>query len=167
MKDAWDKLQMLSESRNNLCLNIVSSMRSLINMTVFVFSTVHTDTLENESVDADQSMRFYTYRKRIQTSVWTWPKTKSVQRQLNSECEKLLENYDEFAAKAIWRRVRRQVERSELELLHKACCKFTLATPYNPVQQETHHNPSEGEYTTKKRHFTRNRPFSIAPHSNH
>ena len=96
-----------------------------------------------------------------------WSKTKSLQRQLNSEREKRFENYDEFAAKTIWRRARRQMERLEFDLLHIARRKFTLATPHNPAQLETHHNPRDGESRTKKRRFTRNRPFRIAPHSNH
>ena len=91
-----------------------------------------------------------------------WSKTKSLQRQLNSEREKLFENWDEFAAKNIWRRVQRQMERLEFDLSLIARRKFILATPYNPAQQDTHHNPREEESRTKKRRFTRNRPFRNA-----
>lgn len=91
-----------------------------------------------------------------------WSKTKLLQRQLNSEREKLFENWDEFAAKNIWRRVRRQMERLEFDLSLIARRKFILATPYNPEQQDTHHNPREEESRTKKRRFTRNRPFRNA-----
>ena len=56
------------------------------------------------------------------------------------------------------------MERLEFDLSLIARRKFTLATPYNPVQQDTHHNPRDRESRTKKRCFTRNR---IAPHSNH
>ena len=62
-----------------------------------------------------------------------WSKTKSLQRQLNSEREKLFENYDEFAAKTIWR-AWRQLERLEFDLSLIARRKFTLPTPYNPAQ---------------------------------
>ena len=79
----------------------------------------------------------------------------------------LFENYDDFAAKTIWRRTRRQMERLEVDLLYKARRKFTLATPYNPVQQVTRYDPRDGESRTKKRRFTRNRPIRMALHSNH
>ena len=94
-----------------------------------------------------------------------WSKTKSLQRQLNFEREKLFESYDEFAAKTIWRKARRQMERLEFDLLHIARRKFTLATPYTPARSATH-NPRDERSRTKKRRFTRNRPFRITPHSN-
>ena len=96
-----------------------------------------------------------------------WSRTKSLQRQLNSEREKLFENYDDCAAKTIWRRTRRQMERLEFDLLHIARRKFTVATPYNPVQQATCHNHRHEESRTKRRRFTRNRPLRTASHSNH
>ena len=72
-----------------------------------------------------------------EVSAAAWSRTKSLQKQLNSEREKLFENYDECAAKTIWRRTRRQMERLEFDLLHIARRKFTVATPFNPVKQAT------------------------------
>ena len=102
-----------------------------------------------------------------EVSAAAWSRTKSLQRQLNSEREKLFENYDECAAKTIWRRTRRQMERLEFDLLHIARRKFTVATPFNPVQQATYQNPRHEESRPKKRRFTRNRPLRTASHSNH
>ena len=79
-----------------------------------------------------------------------WSKTKSLQRQLNFEREKLFESYDEFAAKTIWRKARRQMERLEFDLLHIARRKFTLVTPYTPARSATH-NPRDERSRTKKR----------------
>ena len=54
------------------------------------------------------------------------------------------------------------MERLEFDLSLIARRKFILATPYNPEQQDTHHNPREEGSRTKKRRFTRNRPFRNA-----
>ena len=85
-----------------------------------------------------------------------WSKTKSLQRQLNFEREKLFENYDETTAKTIWSKTRTHMERLEFNLLKKARRKFTLATPYNPAQEEVYHNHRTGESRKRKRRFTRN-----------
>ena len=96
-----------------------------------------------------------------------WSRTKSLQRQLSSEREKLLENYDECTAKTVWRGTRRQMNRLEFDLLRIARRKFTVARPYNPVQQATCHIPRHEESSTKGRRFTRNGPLRTASHSNH
>ena len=96
----------------------------------------------------------------------TKSKTKSLQRQLNFEREKLFENYDETAAKTIWRTARGHMERLEFDLLKKARRKYTLATPYNPPQEEVHHNHRTGQSRSRKRRFTRNLLGRTAPHPN-
>ena len=49
------------------------------------------------------------------------------------------------------------MERLEFDLSLIARRKFTLATPYNPAPQDTHHNPRDGESRTKKRRLKRSK----------
>ena len=72
--------------------------------------------------------------KDISTAVWS--KTKILPRQLHFERELLFNNNEETAAKTIWRRIKRQMEKVEIDLKRRARQKFRQATPYNPAPSD-------------------------------